>query len=255
MPGSGRIAEPGLPAVTPGSGLIMIAPVSVCHHVSTIGQRSPPMTLAVPDPRLGVDRLTDRAEQPQRRQVVLVRDLLAPLHERADRGRRRVEDRDAVLLDDLPPAALVRVVGRALVHDLRRAVRERAVDDVAVAGDPADVGGAPVDVGLGLEVEDRVVRVRRADQVAAGRVQDALGLAGRAGGVHDVERVLGVEGLGARARRTRGRRRRATTRRGRRSTPRPGRCAGRRARSRRAVGTSRSASSTVGLRADGAPRR
>src|SRR4051795_5549941 len=44
MPGSGPIAEPGLQDVTPGSGLTIIAPVSVCHHVSTIGQRSPPMT-------------------------------------------------------------------------------------------------------------------------------------------------------------------------------------------------------------------
>ena len=43
MPGSALIAEPGLPAVTPGSGLIMIAPVSVCHQVSTTGERSPPM--------------------------------------------------------------------------------------------------------------------------------------------------------------------------------------------------------------------
>ena len=29
--------------MAPGSGLIMMAPVSVCHHVSTTGQRSPPM--------------------------------------------------------------------------------------------------------------------------------------------------------------------------------------------------------------------
>jgi hypothetical protein len=29
----------------PGSVVIMIPPVSVCHHVSTIGQRSPPITL------------------------------------------------------------------------------------------------------------------------------------------------------------------------------------------------------------------
>ncbi len=65
-----------------------------------------------------------------------------------------------------------------------------------MAGHPADVGGAPEDVGLGLEVEDRPVRVRRADEVAAGGVQDALGLAGRAGGVHDVERVLAVVRLG-----------------------------------------------------------
>ena len=39
------MAEPGLVAVMPGSGVIMIAPVSVCHQVSTIGQRPPPITL------------------------------------------------------------------------------------------------------------------------------------------------------------------------------------------------------------------
>ena len=45
MPGSGRVAEPGFVAVSPGSGEIMMWPVSVCHQVSTIGQRSPPITL------------------------------------------------------------------------------------------------------------------------------------------------------------------------------------------------------------------
>ena len=43
MPGSGNVALPGLSVVAPGSGLIMMAPVSVCHHVSTTGQRPPPM--------------------------------------------------------------------------------------------------------------------------------------------------------------------------------------------------------------------
>ena len=43
MPGSGKVAEPGFSVVTPGSGLIMMAPVSVCHHVSTTGHRPPPM--------------------------------------------------------------------------------------------------------------------------------------------------------------------------------------------------------------------
>src|SRR6185312_13417431 len=42
-PGNGTVALPGLVDVTPGSGVIMIAPVSVCHHVSTIGHRSWPM--------------------------------------------------------------------------------------------------------------------------------------------------------------------------------------------------------------------
>ena len=59
-------------------------------------------------------------------------------------------------------------------------------------GDPADVGRAPVDVGFGLQVEDGLVRVGALGEVAAGGVQDALGLAGGAGGVQDEERVLGV---------------------------------------------------------------
>src|SRR5688572_10460025 len=43
MPGNAWVAEPGLVRVTPGRGVTMIAPVSVCHQVSTIGQRLLPM--------------------------------------------------------------------------------------------------------------------------------------------------------------------------------------------------------------------
>src|SRR5690606_22032013 len=58
---------------------------------------------------------------------------------------------------------------------------------------PADVRGAPVDVRLRLEVEDGPVRVGGLDEVAARRVEDALRLPGRPGGVEDVERVLGLD--------------------------------------------------------------
>ena len=37
------MAEPGFVVVTPGSGVSSAIPVSVCHHVSTIGQRPAPM--------------------------------------------------------------------------------------------------------------------------------------------------------------------------------------------------------------------
>src|SRR5690606_37648522 len=45
MPGSGSVHEPGLVGVAPGNGLIMWPPVSVCHQVSTMGQRSWPTFL------------------------------------------------------------------------------------------------------------------------------------------------------------------------------------------------------------------
>ena len=42
-PKNGMVQLPGLVAVIPGNGDIMMAPVSVCHQVSTIGQRPPPI--------------------------------------------------------------------------------------------------------------------------------------------------------------------------------------------------------------------
>src|SRR4051812_17021666 len=146
--------------------------------------------VVVPEPGLRVDRLSDRAEEAQAGEVVLLRMLDAPLHARADRRRGRVEDRDLVALDQVPPDVLVRVVRRALVHHRRAAVGQRPIDDVGVPGDPADVGRAPEDVGSRLEVEHHTVGVCDLRQVAAGGVLDALRLGRRPRRVEDVERVL-----------------------------------------------------------------
>ena len=42
-PGNGFVADPGLVAIAPGIGESMMCPVSVCHQVSTMGQRLPPI--------------------------------------------------------------------------------------------------------------------------------------------------------------------------------------------------------------------
>mmetsp|Transcript_1801 Transcript_1801/g.5446 ORF Transcript_1801/g.5446 Transcript_1801/m.5446 type:complete len:469 (+) Transcript_1801:145-1551(+) len=143
----------------------------------------------VPAPRLRVDGLAHRAEQLERRAA---RPLQRPCplpHQRADGGRRRVELRDLVLVDHAPEAARVRVGRHALEHELRRSIEERAVRHVRVAGDPAAVGGAKVDV-VWLQVEDVLCGRGGVHHVPARRVQHALRLAGRAGRVQDEERVL-----------------------------------------------------------------
>ena len=119
-------------------------PVSVCHHVSTTGVRPPPMCSRYHIQAWGLIGSPDRPQQPQRRQVVALGVLGAPLHVRADRGGRRVQDVDLVALDDVPPAILVGEVGRALVQDAGGPVGERAEHDVRVARHPPDVGRAPV---------------------------------------------------------------------------------------------------------------
>ncbi len=44
MPKNGRPALPGLASTAPGSVVMAMEPVSVCHQVSTMGHRPPPIT-------------------------------------------------------------------------------------------------------------------------------------------------------------------------------------------------------------------
>ena len=89
----------------------------------------------VPHPGLGVDRLAHRAEDAQARKVVLSRVgvpvAFVGLDQRADRRRRGVEDRDLVLVADLPEAIRARMTRYALENHRRRAVglRDRQVGD------------------------------------------------------------------------------------------------------------------------------
>src|SRR5690606_21720517 len=149
----------------------------------------------VPAPGFRIDRLADAAEQAQRLARGLAHPLVALAHQRADRGRRGVELGDLMAVHDLPEARTVGPGRHALEHQRSGAVGQRAVDDVAVPGDPADIGGAPPYVVL-AQVEAQLVRVRAVHQVAAGGVQHALGLAGAAGGVEDEQRILRVHALG-----------------------------------------------------------
>ena len=107
----------------------------------------------IPHPRFRIDRFSDRSKKTQTRQVVLVRPLVAPFDECSNRRRSRVENVDLILFDHLPEAAFVRPVRTAFVHDSRRPVRQRSVNDVAVPGDPANVGGTPVRVFV-FQIED-----------------------------------------------------------------------------------------------------
>src|SRR4051794_14814329 len=103
--------------------------------------------------------------------------LLAPLDKSSDSGRGRVKDGDAVTLDDVPKTIERRVIRSPLIHHDRRAVRERAVDNITMAGHPADIGRTPINI-LVLKIKYQARRVRRLRQVAARRVQYPFWLTG-----------------------------------------------------------------------------
>ena len=103
----------------------------------------------------------------------------------------------------------------------RAAVQQRRVADVGVADHPADVGGGPERLA-GIDVVVVLHGPLERHHVPAVVAHDALGLAGGAGGVEDVERIGGLDrdaaglaaarlGVGDRARPSRGRARRSWT--------------------------------------------
>src|SRR5439155_6955667 len=97
--------------------------------------------LVVPLPSSWIDGLPYRAQQPQARHIVRGGPLVAVFDETADGRGRSVEDVDPILLDHPPEAVGVRKIRRALVHHGSGPRRERTVHDVAMARDPADIGG------------------------------------------------------------------------------------------------------------------
>ena len=100
-----------------------------------------------------------------------------------------------MLIDHLPEARAIRVRRDALEHQRGGAVRERAIHDVGMASDPADIGRAPVHFAR-LVVEHQFMRETGPDHVPARGVQRAFRLSGAAGGVQNEQRVFGGHFLG-----------------------------------------------------------
>src|SRR6202044_1148236 len=100
----------------------------------------------IPFPRSGIDGLADSAQDAKAGQVVWLDPVYAPGHESADGSGGAVKNGHFVTVNNFPEAIAAREIGSAFVHDDAGAVRERAINDVTVAGDPADVCGAPINI-------------------------------------------------------------------------------------------------------------
>src|SRR5204863_6940980 len=96
---------------------------------------------------------------------------------------------------DFPEASTVGKIGRPLVHQSRRAVGQRPVNNIGMACHPADIRRAPVNVVF-FDVENQVVGHGCSEKVSRGGVNDAFRLAGGSAGVKDIEQVLGIHRFG-----------------------------------------------------------
>src|ERR1700722_1824552 len=64
-----------------------------------------------------------------------------------------------------------------------------------MAGDPSNVGGAPVSVFV-FQVKDQLGCEVGSDGISRGGVDHAFGFAGSAGSIENVQRMFGVERIG-----------------------------------------------------------
>ena len=96
-----------------------------------------------------------------------------------------------MLINHLPEAAGIRVSWDAFKHGGDGAIGQRAIDDVAVPGDPADIGRTPVAVSI-MVVEDILMGERGVHDVPTRGVQYALGPAGRSRGVENEQRIFRI---------------------------------------------------------------
>src|SRR5437667_10811804 len=99
--------------------------------------------------------------------------LVAPANERTDRRRGRVENVDTIFFNDFPESIGLRPVWCSLVHDGRRTIRQRAVNDVTMARDSANIRHTPKNA-LIADVEHLVHGRVNADELTVSRMYDSL---------------------------------------------------------------------------------
>src|SRR5262249_3164530 len=144
----------------------------------------------------GIDRLSDGPKNLEAREVVFLRVALAPLHERTNSRRCGVKLSYTVTLEDVPQSIFGWKVGSPFVHQSRHSIRKNSIEDIAMAGAPADVGGAPKKlIRFWNEVEHVLCSQVRVDHVSAGRMHNPLGLSRGSRCVKKEEHALGIERL------------------------------------------------------------
>ena len=99
-----------------------------------------------------------------------------------------------MLVADPPETRYVRITRHSFKHHRGGAVCKRSVDDIAVAGNPADIGRTPVDFSI-VVIEYVLVSHRSVNEIATGCVQNPLGLSGRTRSIENEKRILSIHFL------------------------------------------------------------
>ena len=131
----------------------------------------------VPVPRFFINGLTDGSEHLKTVEFLAAKGLLAKPHQAANGGRSRVQNIHLVAVHNVPKTSGIGPRGHAFKHQRGGSSTQRAIYQVAVPGNPTDVGRTEMNLArLVLKGVDK--RVSRPHHVSGTGVHHAFGLAG-----------------------------------------------------------------------------
>ena len=128
--------------------------------------------------------------------IIILHVLQVLLGQGADDSRSGIELVDLMLFHDLPEASVMRMIGNAFEHHRCGTVEQRSVNNITMTGDPADIGGAPVDI-IFVVLEYIFEGESGVDHITRIGVDHSLGHPGGSGGVEDEQRILCFDDLEA----------------------------------------------------------
>lgn len=128
-------------------------------------------------PGLWVDGFTDRTQDTNGRQVVVVDMVSAKTTEETDSSRSRVKVGNLVLFNGLPVTGRGGVYRSGLEEGGCDAIGERAIDDVGMACDPTNVGHAGKAV-VGVNIKDVFKSDGSTKKVTRSRMNETLWFSG-----------------------------------------------------------------------------
>jgi hypothetical protein len=149
----------------------------------------------IPPPCLRINGFADGTKKSQAGKISFLHPLLAFPHERPDGCRRCIENVYFKSLYDLPEPVGSGIGWNAFKHERSPTEGQRAVDDIAVTGDPPDVCGTKENIFL-LDVKDPLQGLLHKEEISCRGVNDPLRFARASTGVKDEKNVLRIHHLG-----------------------------------------------------------
>ena len=124
-----------------------------------------------------------------------LREFISPLHPGTNKCWRCIQNCDAVLCDDFKHPPLMRGIRSSFIDHLCCTVNQWPINNVRVTGNPANIGRAPIDIRLGLEIKDCSVSKGSLCEITACCMENSLWFSCRSRCVQDKEWVLSIKAL------------------------------------------------------------